>query len=283
MSKNRKGGFFGIALAVFFVLVVVGIIVSTLAGEVNSMQAAEYHDSMSALSDPASIPVSGDKIVTYLENKLERDAEPMFSTEYVPEDYQTDIPEVVRYILYCEKHGEYAGTYSNGGGVGEIILVDIQIYDRMSGQIIAAQEFRGGNPPRQVETDGIHYGSEPDKAAIESWILSSIRNGAVANVPAAEVTEVTVYAQFPDGWNRPGCWVWSSEGVDAFDAWPGEPMALQGDWYAITVPAWIDYVIINANDGTTQTADLPVEAGKNVWVMVNEYGEAQVFYENPFN
>ena len=60
-------------------------------------------------------------------------------------------------------------------------------------------------------------------------------------------------------------------------------MALQGDWYAITVPAWIDYVIINANDGTTQTADLPVEAGKNVWVMVNEYGEAQVFYENPFN
>lgn len=283
MSKNRKGGFFGIALAVFFTLAFVGIIVGILAGEVNSMQAAEYHTSMSALSDPASIPVSGDKIVTYLDNKLVHDTKPMFSTEYVPEGCQTDIPEEVRYILYCEKHGEFAGTYSNNGGVGEIILVDIQIFDRVSGQAIATREFRGGNPPYQVKSGGVHYGSEPDKAAIESWILSSIRNSTTADVPAAEVAEVTVYAQVPDGWNGPGCWVWSSEGVDAFDAWPGEPMTLQDDWYAITVPAWIDYVIINANNGTTQTSDLPVEAGRDVWVIVNEYSEAQVFYENPRN
>ena len=187
-------------------------------------------------------------------------------------------PEEVRYILYCDKHGEFAGTYSNGGGVGEIILADIQIFDRESGQVIAAQEFRGGNPPYQVKSGGVHYGSEPDKAAIESWILSSIRDNATA-----AVTEVTVYAQVPNGWYGPGCWVWSSEGVDAFDAWPGESMTLQGDWYASTVPAWIDYVIINANDGTSQTADLPVTAGKDVWVIVNEYGEAQVFYENPLN
>lgn len=279
MSKNRKGGFFGIALAVFFALVFVGIIVSILAGEVNSMQEAEYHASMSVLSDPASIPVSGDKIVTCLDNKLVRDTKPMFSTEYVPEGCQTDIPEEVRYILYCEKYGEYAGTYSNGGGIGEIILVDIQIFDRISGQTIAAREFRGGNPPSQVETDGIHYGSEPDKTAIESWILSSIRD----NTASVAATEVTVFAQVPATWNAPGCWVWSSEGVDAFDAWPGEPMTLQDGWYAITVPAWIDYVIINANNGATQTADLPVEAGRDVWVIVNEYSDAQVFYENPLN
>ena len=60
-------------------------------------------------------------------------------------------------------------------------------------------------------------------------------------------------------------------------------MTLEGDWYAITVPAWIDNVIINANNGDTQTADLSVAAGKNVWVIVNEYGEARVFYENPHN
>ena len=278
MFKNRKGGFFGIALAVFFVLVFVGIIVSTFVSEANSMQAAEYHDSMRSLSDPAGVSITGDKIVTYLDNKLIHDTEPMFSTEYVPEGYRTDIPEEVRYILYCDKHGEFAGTYSNGGGVGEIILADIQIFDRESGQVIAAQEFRGGNPPYQVKSGGVHYGSEPDKAAIESWILSSIRDNATA-----AVTEVTVYAQVPNGWYGPGCWVWSSEGVDAFDAWPGESMTLQGDWYASTVPAWIDYVIINANDGTSQTADLPVTAGKDVWVIVNEYGEAQVFYENPLN
>ena len=279
MSKNRKGGFFGIALAVFFVLIFVGVIVSTFVSEANSMLAAEYHTSMRALSEPASIPITGDKIVTYLDNKLAHDTEPMFSTEYVPEGYQTDIPEEVRYILYSEKHGEFAGTYSNGGGVGEIILVDIQIFDRTSGQTIAAREFRGGNPPYQVKSGGVHYGSEPDKAAIESWILSSIRG----NTASAEVTEVTVYAQVPNGWYGPGCWVWSSEGVDAFDAWPGEPMTLQGDWYAITVPAWIDYVIINANDGTAQTADLPVTAGKDVWVIVSASGDAQVFYENPLN
>ena len=95
---------------------------------------------------------------------------------------------------------------------------------------------------------------------------------------------ITVHAQVPADWTDPGCWVWSdAEGKDAFEAWPGEKMALSGEWYTIVVPSWIDSVIINGNDGTVQTADLPVESGRDLWVVVNDSDHASVFYEEPTN
>ena len=40
-------------------------------------------------------------------------------------------------------------------------------------------------------------------------------------------------------------------------------------------------MIINANDGTVQTADLSVETGKDVWVIVTDAENAAVTYEEP--
>ena len=40
-------------------------------------------------------------------------------------------------------------------------------------------------------------------------------------------------------------------------------------------------MIINANEGTVQTTDLSVEAGKNVWVVVTDPENAAVSYEEP--
>ena len=100
--------------------------------------------------------------------------------------------------------------------------------------------------------------------------------------PDKAVEDVTVHAQVPADWADPSCWAWSApDGTNAFASWPGEALTKDGDWYSIQVPGWINSVIINANEGAVQTTDLSVEAGKEVWVVVTDAENAQVFYEAP--
>ena len=100
--------------------------------------------------------------------------------------------------------------------------------------------------------------------------------------PNKAVPNITVYAQVPADWANPCCWAWSApDGTNAFTSWPGEALTKDGDWYAIEVPGWINSVIINANEGTVQTTDLSVEAGKDVWVVVTDPENATVSYEEP--
>lgn len=100
--------------------------------------------------------------------------------------------------------------------------------------------------------------------------------------PDKAVENITVHAQVPADWSGPSCWAWSApDGTNAFTSWPGEPLTQDGDWYTIEVPGWINSVIINANEGTIQTSDLSVEAGKDVWVVVTDAANATVSYEEP--
>ena len=100
--------------------------------------------------------------------------------------------------------------------------------------------------------------------------------------PNKAVPNITVYAQVPADWANPCCWAWSApDGTNAFNAWPGETLTQDGEWYAIEVPGWINSVIINANEGSVQTTDLSVEAGKDVWVIVTDPENATVSYEKP--
>ena len=100
--------------------------------------------------------------------------------------------------------------------------------------------------------------------------------------PEKAVENVTVYAQVPEDWADPCCWAWSApDGTNAFASWPGEALTRDGDWYTIEVPGWINSVIINGNEGSVQTADLSVEAGKDIWVVVTDAENAAVSYEEP--
>lgn len=100
--------------------------------------------------------------------------------------------------------------------------------------------------------------------------------------PNKAVEPITVYAKVPADWAAPCCWAWSApDGTNAFTSWPGEALTQDGDWYAIEVPGWINSVIINANEGTVQTSDLAVEAGKDVWIVVTDAENATVSYEEP--
>lgn len=100
--------------------------------------------------------------------------------------------------------------------------------------------------------------------------------------PDKAVPNIIVHAQVPADWADPCCWAWSApDGTNAFSAWPGEALTQDGDWYTISVPGWINSVIINANEGSIQTTDLSVEMGKDVWVIVSDPENAAVFYEEP--
>ena len=96
------------------------------------------------------------------------------------------------------------------------------------------------------------------------------------------VSTITLYAQVPEDWAAPCAWAWTNDGTNAFEAWPGGAMELQTDgWYAIDIPANMENVIINANEGSVQTSDYAIETGRDVWVSVSSAEDASVAYEKP--
>lgn len=100
------------------------------------------------------------------------------------------------------------------------------------------------------------------------------------NAPVA--ADVTLYAQMPADWEAPSAWAWSApDGTNAFSGWPGEAMVEADGWYSVTIPGWVNSVIINANEGTVQTTDLAIELEVDVWVVVTDAETAEVYYEMP--
>ena len=97
---------------------------------------------------------------------------------------------------------------------------------------------------------------------------------SLAAVSLAEETPemIAIHAQVPADWSFPCVWAWNEAGENAFASWPGEALTAGEDgWYSITVPGWINSVIVNANAGTVQTADLRVEAEKDLFLKRNPH------------
>lgn len=120
--------------------------------------------------------------------------------------------------------------------------------------------------------------------AKELWITvyEDLTYDLVYEDPNKAVDNITVHAMVPADWSAPSCWAWSApDGTNAFANWPGEALTQEGDWYVLEIPGWINSIIINANEGTVQTADLSVEAGKDLWVVVTAADNAVVTYEEP--
>jgi len=111
----------------------------------------------------------------------------------------------------------------------------------------------------------------------EVWIIVEDDRSCQVRYDGPFTGKVTVYAQVPEDWPNPRCWAWN-EDKDAFDAWPGEAFAWDGTWYSIQVPSWITGVIINS--GEYQTEDIPVEPGRDIWI-VEQNGWWIGFYEEP--
>lgn len=120
----------------------------------------------------------------------------------------------------------------------------------------------------------------------EVWITVDAEGAAefTYNDPDAPVAEdITVYVQAPADWSAPHLWAWSApDGTNAFSAWPGEPLQdAGGGWLSLTVPGWVNSIIVNGNEGGIQTTDLSVDVGKDVWIVVTDAENAAVSYEEP--
>ena len=100
----------------------------------------------------------------------------------------------------------------------------------------------------------------------------------------ASAPNIHVYVKAPSDWENPNLWAWSApDGTNAFSAWPGEALE-EGDngWLTKEVPGWINSLIVNGNDGSIQTSDISVDAGKDVWIVVSGADDAyEVSYEEP--
>jgi hypothetical protein len=44
---------------------------------------------------------------------------------------------------------------------------------------------------------------------------------------------------------------------------------LNGGWYEITIPGWVNSFIVNANGGSVQTGDMKgLDIGRDIWIVV---------------
>ena len=100
---------------------------------------------------------------------------------------------------------------------------------------------------------------------------------------AVSAPDIHVNVQAPADWEAPCLWAWSApDGTNAFAAWPGEPFAAgEEGWLTLSVPGWINSVIVNGNEGGVQTTDISVETGKDIWLVVTGPETYEVFYEKP--
>lgn len=101
------------------------------------------------------------------------------------------------------------------------------------------------------------------------------------NAPVAE--DITVHVKAPADWSEPHLWAWSApDGTNAFSSWPGEALQEGEDgWLTLSVPGWVNSIIVNANEGGIQTSDLSVDTGKDLWIVVTDAENAEVTYEAP--
>ncbi len=120
----------------------------------------------------------------------------------------------------------------------------------------------------------------------EIWVIAEADGTSEFSYDDPEAEEIlpfTVWVKAPADWEEPCLWAWSApDGTNAFSAWPGEPLEEDASgWLKKEVPGWVNSIIVNGTEGSVQTADLSVEPGKEVWVVVDSPDVADVFYEEP--
>ncbi len=136
-----------------------------------------------------------------------------------------------------------------------------------------------------LDLSGFDYAS---KTGAKLTVTTTAASGGSVETPteATEPTEtIKVYAHVPESWAAPGVWAWDDNQKNAFKAWPGLAMTEGEDgWWYAEVPAWVQNIIINANNGSSQTADLDMEQQADMWIPVrieNNVLVADIYYEKP--
>lgn len=132
----------------------------------------------------------------------------------------------------------------------------------------------------QVQTEDITV----DPAEVWLTIAEDGSFDLTYNDPNQEYTaDINVHVKAPEDWDTPCLWAWSApDGTNVFTTWPGEALTEnENGWLEMRIPGWVNSLIVNGNEGSVQTSDISVEAGKEVWLVVADAENAEVYYEEP--
>lgn len=218
------------------------------------------------------------------------------SSEEFAEDYEDDHEDSYDSIKIKEENGvsyaicdigdgtyEVCGFYVEGSS-GWIIHVTAVDYDELSKTMIKYATLCEIDDNSDADEDDDDSSDADDDDREDDEDAPTDPPTAQTTVPTdapVEQADITVHAYVPSSWKDPGCWAWSSfTGENVFDAWPGESMRERGGWYKIDVPAWVNYVIINANDGSVQTEDIEIESGYDIWIVIDSSESYYTLYYN---
>ena len=146
--------------------------------------------------------------------------------------------------------------------------VDMTAFDGAAGAKIKVEEYSGStnptNPTDPTDPTGSTQSTEPTTAT----------------------GTVTLSVKGLSDWNKIYVYSWDSDNKPLLGEWPGSEITKKnGDWVTGAIPANLTNLVIST-DGK-QTQNLQIDAGKDVWVVVNDTvdGEnkhaATVTYTNP--
>lgn len=116
--------------------------------------------------------------------------------------------------------------------------------------------------------------SSTTSSSSKTSTASSSTSSTVTIDPKPTLEGFAIYAKVPETWTKPNVWGWKDggDGINAFPSisWPGKAMiadTANAGWYYLTVPSYVNHVIINANQGSDtaiQSEAAEIES-KNVW------------------
>lgn len=161
--------------------------------------------------------------------------------------YTVQVPAFAKNFLIAEKDGGAQTVDYKGNGKEQWVVLGEADADGNLALTVTDTAPEGYEPPEEAE-----------KPAVDT---------------------VTVHAAVPESWTEVRVWAWDDSQNNVYEAWPGEAMTKAEDgWYTLEVPGWFTNIIIN-NGGSSQTADLAVEGGKDLWLNVTDPTNVGISYE----
>lgn len=157
---------------------------------------------------------------------------------------------------YVANQGSIAYVERGGSGV---VLVNCS---GSSGSVnVAAHTMKDGSYKDQITGNTFTVSGGRIKGNIGSTGIAVVHNAVSSETPEPEQT---IYVTNSAGWSKVNIYSWYTGGGEITNAWPGNAMKkVEGTIYSYTLPADASNVIFN--NGSTQTDDLIIPAGKNLY------------------
>jgi len=135
--------------------------------------AAKYNDDMAAaIGSDDRAPLTAGKAVTYWEDK---DKVGTYNTKLLADEWIAKAPDEAKFIVRRTENARVVGMYIGTiGGNAYQRYVRIEILNSVTDDVLADKSFSGGDPPETITLGVSPYGSYPDEAEIEQWILTML-------------------------------------------------------------------------------------------------------------